>query len=159
MRAFLLGFGLLLSLVDHSLADDQNQILGTWKLVSWVLQQVATKEISYPYGEHPRGVLIFTPSGRAMVMLTGEGRKVPQTDEERSAAFRSLVAYSGQYRLEGDKWILKPDVAWNEGWIGTEQVRYFRREGDRLYIRTSPQPMINFGNAIAVSTQIWDKEE
>ena len=48
-----------------------------------------------------------------------------------------MVAYSGIYRVEGDKWIMKVDVAWDETWTGTEQLRFFKVEGDALTV-TSP---------------------
>jgi len=35
-------------------------------------------------------------------ILTGEQRKKPETDEG-VAAFRSMAAYSGIYRVEGDR--------------------------------------------------------
>jgi hypothetical protein len=38
------------------------------------------------------------------------------------------------YRVEGDKWITKVDVAWNPEWVGTEQIRSFTVEGDRLQV-------------------------
>ncbi len=38
-----------------------------------------------------------------MDLCTAEGRKKPGTDKDRRAAFRSMVAYGGSYRVEGDK--------------------------------------------------------
>jgi len=65
-----------------------------------------------------------------------EGRKVPQTDEDRLRPFRTMTTYSGLYRLEDDKWITTVDVAWNPGWTGTDQVRFFKLDGDRLVVST-----------------------
>jgi hypothetical protein len=48
-----------------------------------------------------------------MFVLTGEGRKPPQNVQDRADLLNSMVAYTGMYRLEGDKWITKVDVAWN----------------------------------------------
>jgi hypothetical protein len=45
-----------------------------------------------------------------------------------------MFAYTGIYRLEGDKWITKVDVSWNPAWLGTEQVRFFKFDGDRLQV-------------------------
>jgi hypothetical protein len=91
-----------------------------------------------------------------MSLLVSEGRKVPQTDEERSSAYRSMVAYSGKFTLEGNKWITKPDVAWNEAWL-VDQERYFRIEGDKLYVETKPQMNPNFGKLVRV-TLVWERE-
>ncbi|MBI4764322.1 MAG: lipocalin-like domain-containing protein [Deltaproteobacteria bacterium] len=38
------------------------------------------------------------------------------------------------FRFEGDKFITKVDVAWSEWWVGTEQTRFFKLEGNRLKI-------------------------
>ena len=44
-------------------------------------------------------------------------------DKERADLLSTLVAYTGTYRIEGDTWTTKVDVAWNPEWVGTEQVR------------------------------------
>jgi len=50
-------------------------------------------------------------------MPTAEGRKAPNTDQDR-ADLKSMVAYTGMYRIEGDKWITKVDVSGNPAWVG-----------------------------------------
>jgi hypothetical protein len=50
-------------------------------------------------------------------MVTGEGRKVPQTEAERSDALRSMIAYTGKHRVEDGKIITKVQAAWNEAWV------------------------------------------
>ena len=72
-----------------------------------------------------------------MVVLTGEGRKAPTTDQDRADLSKSMVAYTGMYRVEGDKWITKVDVATNPGWVGMDQTRFFRLDGDRLQESTA----------------------
>ena len=47
-----------------------------------------------------------------------------------------MASYSGIYRVEGDRWITKVDVAWTESWTGTEQMRFFKLEGDTLTVST-----------------------
>ena len=72
-----------------------------------------------------------------MVLLTGEGRKAPNTDQDRAELLKSMVAYTGMYRVEGDKWITTVDVSANPAWVGTEQTRSFRVTGDRLQEMTA----------------------
>jgi hypothetical protein len=48
-------------------------------------------------------------------------------------------------RIGGDKILVQADIAWDESWAGTEQVRRFRLEGDELHIEAVPQPLANFG--------------
>jgi hypothetical protein len=69
-----------------------------------------------------------------MAYLEADARKAPQTDEERSAAYRTLMAYTGKYRVQGDKWVTKVDGAWNVEWRGTDQERSFTLSGNHLTV-------------------------
>ena len=109
-------------------------LIGLWKLVAFDIEYQDTGERKATYGERPRGYLVLLPHGRMIAVITADERKVPQTDSDRVAAFQSMLAYSGLYRVDGDKWITKVDVAWNEAWNGTDQVRFFKVEGDELQI-------------------------
>jgi lipocalin-like protein len=97
-----------------------NSLTGLWELVSVDVEYQDTDETKQPYGTRPNGYLVLLPEGRMMALITAEGRKEPLTEEERSAALRSMLAYSGIYRFEDDKWITRVDVAWNEAWTGSE---------------------------------------
>ena len=139
-------------------ADERETLLGNWKLVTFYTEDVDTKQRNNVYGEHPRGYAGITPGGRLFAFVTADGRKPPQNSEEQAAAFRTVIAYTGQFRVEGEKFITKVDVAWNEGWVGTEQVRYWRVEGDKLYITTAPIPNPNVPGGKMVGTLVWERE-
>ena len=124
----------LLIVVHPSFADDRANILGIWRLVSYEAEFQAMGEREPTLGKNPTGYIIFTPEGRMMAVLTGDGRNAPKTDQDRADLLKSMFAYTGIYRLEGDKWITKVDVSWNPAWLGTEQVRFFRLDGDRLQV-------------------------
>jgi hypothetical protein len=142
-----------------AMRDAEDKLVGTWKIVSAVMEDVETKEQKLVWGERPNGYIVLTPLGRWIVVQTAEERKAPRTDEDRGAAFRSMLAYSGKYHVEGDKIIIKVDIAWDESWNGTEQVRFYRIEGDRLHIEAAPQPYANFGGKVMRGILIWAREE
>lgn len=48
-----------------------------------------------------------------------------------------MAAYSGIYRVEGDKWTTKSDLAWTETWVGSDQERFFTIEGDTLAVMST----------------------
>ena len=150
--------GVVLLLAQPALAGKQEKLPGTWKLSSFLLEDVATKERKPVYGEHPKGFLVLTPDRRLISVVTGEGRTAPRTDADQAAAFRSMLAYAGRYRIEGDKFITEVDVAWDEAWIGAEQVRFYRLEGDKLYIETAPQLSIGFDGRMARGIVTWERE-
>jgi len=133
-------------------------IVGTWKLVSVIVEDVETGEQQPLWGERPNGCLVATRDGRWMAVQTAEGRSAPQSDAEHTAAFRSMLAYAGKYRTEGDRIVIDVDIAWDESWNGTEQVRHYRIDGDRLHIETTPQAMPNFGGRIMRSVLVWARE-
>jgi hypothetical protein len=156
LRTLMIALSLFL-LAKPSHADDKDRLLGTWKLLSAVHEDVATKERKRVYGEHPNGYLVFTPEGRAFVILTADGRKVPQTEQERAAALISMSAYAGKYRLEGDKFITKVDVASNEAWKDTDQVRFYKLDGNKLYIETAPFSAPTFGGSMVRGILAWER--
>ena len=121
--------------VGSAIPDDASQIQGVWKLVSYENEIQATGQKESVMGQNPTGYAIFTPE-RAMFVLTAEGRKPATTVLERADLLNSLVAYTGMYRIEGDQWITRVDAAWNPEWVGTEQRRFFKVDGDRLQVLT-----------------------
>src|SRR3954447_3087411 len=133
MRVLILC-ALLLS--GSAFASDNEKIVGTWKLVSVVYEDQATKERSPVYGAHPAGYQIATPEGRWLALVTAEGRKPPQTDADRAQALRTMISYTGKYRLEDGKVITKVEAAWNEAWVGTEQIRAYRFDGNLLHLES-----------------------
>jgi len=130
--------------VQPSFADDGTQVHGLWKLVSYEVEIQATGQKELVMGQNPTGYVIFTNEGRVFFIFTGEGRKPAKTVQERADLLNSLVAYTGTYRIEGDKWITKVEVAWNPEWVGTEQTRFFKVDGNSLKILTPWRVMPNW---------------
>ena len=140
-------------------ADDKDKIVGTWKLVSVVYEDVQTNEQTPVLGEHPRGYQIATPEGRWLALVTAENRLVPKNDQERARALQTMISYSGRYRVEDGKVITKVEVAWNEAWVGGEQVRFIRFEGDDLlHIESPPMPHPNLNNKTVRVIVTWQRD-
>ena len=100
-----LGPMFVLCLVGQpSFGDDSNKVLGTWKLVSYETEVQATGEKEPAMGQNPTGYVAFNAEGRVFLVLTGEARKPAKTSLERAELFTTLIAYTGTYRVEGDKW-------------------------------------------------------
>jgi hypothetical protein len=143
-------------------ADDRElrqKIVGSWKLVSVVYEDQESKARTPVYGEHPRGRQIATPDGLWIAVVTAEGRTIPKTDEERAQALKTMIAYTGRYRVEEGKVITKVDAAWNEAWVGGEQTRLVHFEGDRLFIESPPMAHPNQNNKVVRVIVIWDREK
>jgi hypothetical protein len=139
-------------------AELRRQIVGTWKLISVVYEDQATKERTPVYGAHPKGIQIATPEGRWLALMTAEGRSVPQSDDERANALKTMIAYTGRYRVEGGNVITKVEAAWNEAWVGTEQVRAIRFDGETLLLQSPPMPHPNIGGRVVRVIVAWQRE-
>ena len=137
----------------------RKQIVGTWALVSVVYEDTGTKERTPIYGEHPKGIQIATAAGRWFALMTAEGRMIPKTDEDRAQALKSMIAYTGRYRVEDGKVITKVEAAWNEAWVGGEQVRHIRFEGDKLFIESPPMPHPNINDKTVRVIVVWQRVE
>jgi len=118
-------------------SGDRAPLVGLWRLRTFQREYQATGEHEWPMGMSPTGYILFLPDGRMVVVITGEGRKAATTDQDRVGLFNTLVAYTGPYRVDGDKWITTVEVSMNPAWVGTEQTREFVISGDRLQ-ETSP---------------------
>ena len=123
---------------------DSAKVLGIWKLVSHEIEVRETGRMELPMGEKPTGYAVFTQEGRVFFILTGELREPATNDEQRAGLLNTLVAYTGTYRVEGDKWITKVEVAWNPEWVGSEQTRFFELDGGRLKVLSPWRVMPNW---------------
>jgi Lipocalin-like domain len=101
MKTLFLGVALTFALSSSTAAADDNSIVGTWRVQSFVREVIATGERQNEFGEKPVGYISYQPNGRMFVVLVGENRAnptgTPPTDEEKARLFGTLVAYSGTY--------------------------------------------------------------
>ncbi len=121
-------------------------LAGTYRLVSCEVHW-SDGEISFPYGEDPEGLLVYTSSGhmsghlmrRGVPAFAGKGRV--GTPEETQAAFRGYLGYFGTYSVDETARVVTHHVAgsWYPNWVGTDQVRYIRDDPNNLVIETGPR--------------------
>ena len=131
------------------MSERDTKLHGCWRLVSFDTELQDSKERIQPWGADPNGYLIFDSDGRMMVLITAKAREPGNTDEKLVALFRTLMAYTGRYRIDGDRFITKIDSSWNEAWNGSEQERFYKLDGDTLDVSTAwmPNPLVS-GNPI-----------
>ena len=131
-------------------------LVGNRKLVSWrVVTDGGARDL---FGAKPKGYLILTPEGRAMALTTAETRVPGEGDSDRAALHKSMLAYTGKYRVEGDEFITMVDASWNEGWNGTEQRRRYRINDGRLFIESAPAPSILCPGKVDFRRIVWERE-
>jgi Lipocalin-like domain len=143
----------------RGLAED-NPVVGTWRLKSFVREIVGTGERYNQLGEHPQGFLGYSSDGRMYAILVAGDRIKPQeeaaTDEERVKLHKLMIAYAGTYTIDGGKVLHRVDISWNGARTGTDQVRFYKLEGDTLTIRTAPNKSPVDGRE-GVGVVVWEK--
>jgi len=157
MKSLWLLLGLAaLALSSH--AAERPALVGVWKLLSYQTEFQDGSPKRAMFGEHPTAYIIFTSEGRLMAVIEAEGRKTPSTDSDRAALLKSLIAYSGRYRIEGNQWITSVDTAWNPAWDGTDQVRTFQIVGNRLTVTSTWQAAVNFpGSPLSRGSLVFER--
>ncbi len=157
MKRLWLFLGLVLpALPSH--AADRNPLVGVWQLVSYQTEFQDGSPKRAMFGEHPTGYIIFTREGRLMVVIEAEGRQAPSTDSDRATLLKTLIAYSGKYRIEGSQWITSVDTAWNPAWDGTDQTRIFQIVGNQLRVTSTWQAALNFpGSPLSRGTLLFER--
>jgi len=137
--------------------DAAKQLAGSWKLSSWTIQIVGG-EATEPFGPNPKGRAVFTPDGYATFVIVAADRKPATNNEESAALLKTLMAYTGKFSIDGDKFITKVDISWNELLTGQDQVRFFKLEEDKLSIRTAEQVSAVYPGKKVVGTLTWERE-
>lgn len=138
--------------VLHTTAAD---FIGTWKLIDYsFLHENGTVE--KPWGDHVVGYLLYSAEGYMSGNLSPAGRrhKVDKTEGKNTSRKRDYIAYAGPYTVEGDTVTHHVEVSLFPNWLGTAQLRYHTREGDKMTLRTPP---IRSGKGVVAVQLTWEK--
>lgn len=136
------------------------QLLGTWKLVSAVREEIPSGATIDLFGPSPVGYLNYAPDGRMLALIVRGARARPAgaaaTPAEAQALFAGMLGYGGSYAIDGNEVTHRVDIAWNESWSGTVQKRTFAFEGGRLHLTTplSPDPA---EGKMSVRRMLWER--
>jgi lipocalin-like protein len=129
----------------------RDQLLGTWRLESFHLQQEAG-EAFYWWGHDVVGRVTFDEEGRFTAQVGRRDRQplkseqlIDVTPDEAREAFLGYLAYFGTYvvdEIEG-AFTTRVEGSLVPNWIGTEQKRWASVDGDRAVFtaRAVPSPM------------------
>jgi hypothetical protein len=98
-------------------------------------------------------------TGRMYAILVAQDRPksdaVLLTDEEKVKLLESMSAYAGTYTADGEKVVRHVDTSWNGSWTGTDQVRFYKLDGDLLTITTAP--LTSFSREEVEVVLVWKK--
>ena len=130
--------------MNHSMNSNvAPKLVGAWK--SRILDtQDPSGQTGYPFGRNAQGRLIYEPNGRMAVQLMNPDRPrfassdlLLTSEAEVRAAFDGYAAYYGSYSVDQGERIIVHHVeaAHIPNWVGTDQVRHFELQGNRLTLK------------------------
>jgi hypothetical protein len=140
----------------------KTQFIGTWKLVS-AEARLADGRVIYPYGRFPLGRLSYDEAGFMSAQLTHSERplfavadKAKGTPPEVQAAMETYESYYGTYEVEEAGQVVVHHVSGSllPNWTGSDQVRFYQSEGDRLTLSTAE---IAYGGTQLVGVLVWQR--
>ena len=113
-------------------------LFGTWKQLSGRYIDIENGEERPGLSKAPRGYIHFSRDGRMFNVTVDSARTKPAgpkpTAAEAEALYRTLIAYTGTFFVDGNRVFFDLDVSWNKSWTGTRQERTWELQGDRLLI-------------------------
>ena len=118
-----------------------DQLVGTWKLVSASSTARSGKRNETPYGPSPTGVLTYR-DGRVFAMISYDGRKSLSAGggnlEEQAEAFKTFLAYAGRYTFNDEKVTHHVEISSIQNYVGKDLVRTVKFGGDQIILVTPP---------------------
>lgn len=117
-------------------AWDRSDLLGSWRVVSAKGVLVDADGTRTESESSLEGVIIFTPQQRMIAFVLHPGREPAKDDEGKLKLFQSMVAYTGRFSLEPDRYILNIDWSSTALNQNEQQIRLFQIDKDTLRIET-----------------------
>lgn len=116
----------------------KNRLIGSWRLVSYETEEPGGRR-GRPYGRAV-GRLSYDGNGNMAGQVMRPGRAHVSLGEGSAqqvrAAYLGYIAYFGTYEIapDGTSVVHHVDAALNPAWVGGDQVRALRFEGERLVL-------------------------
>jgi Lipocalin-like domain len=156
IRSVVALVGLAISVAVPTFAQQANDIVGIWTLVSITLEKDGKKTDFY--GPNPQGQLIYDATGHFSVIITrsdlpkfASDNRVAGTPEENKAIVQGSLASFGTYSVnETDKtYTQHVESCTFPNWNGTDQKYSFDISGDELSIQVVSGPLTSIGTGTA----------
>jgi hypothetical protein len=128
--------------LEKKVKHARERLLGAWRLVSWEAHD-ASGGIAYPLGEGANGQISYDTSGRmsAQLMRQHQTRFASEdwqqaSAKEKAAAWGGYFGYFGTYTIDESAGSVTHHIegSWFPNLIGTQQIRYYRFEGEQLVL-------------------------
>jgi Lipocalin-like domain len=135
----------------------KERLIGTWRLVSYETDEPGGKR-GRPYG-HAVGRLDYDEHGNMSGQVMRPGRaRVELGDggaQQVRAAYLGYIAYFGTYEIapDGTSVVHHVEGSLNPAWVGGQQVRKMRFDGERLVLSAD----VRKNGDIVTHTLTWER--
>ena len=137
--------------------DVRQRLIGSWRLVSYVTDEAGGTR-TRPYGDAV-GRLSYDERGNMAGQVMRPERAAvqlgPGAAQQFRAAYMGYIAYFGSYEVAADGRSVTHHVegALNPEWVGGDQVRALRFDGDRLVLSAD----VRKNDANVTHTLTWER--
>jgi hypothetical protein len=159
-RLFALGSIWMILASTAALAQENlaSRLVGSWRLVSIRSQLVGDATEMDLMGPNPIGRAVYTADRHFVVFFSRSDRSPPTNDADAAALLRSMMGYTGRFRLDGDRMTTTVDGAWTEIYRQQDQVRQIRIDGDTLTVSSPAQPSGLYPGRLVVVRSVLVRE-
>ncbi len=142
--------------------NQEDEFVGAWRLISYEFRDDAGSK-SCPFGQNPRGVIMYDRSGMMSVQIIRNDRPLfPSEDmfgaapETVKAAFEGLNTYYGSFAVDGKNKIVTHHIegASMPNRTGSTQVRHYEFAGKQLILKAPPRLL---DGKILTGVLIWER--
>ena len=139
----------------------KEDLVGTWQLESWTIGYSNRDDFSYPYGEDPQGLLLYSDDGWMSASIARRERDLLPEDvgyrklpaEMKAEAFTSYFHYAGRYRVHEGDVIHYVSQSLNPNFPGTEQLRHAELDGQTLVLSGKDK----VGDVVRFHSLVWQR--
>lgn len=134
----------------------KNEIIGSWKLLSYIEVSLESTNSYFPVGKTPDGILMFNPDGYMSVQISSNEQqhfesddRTEASDQEIRSRILSYIAFSGRYMVDNNAAcvIYHIETSLFPNWVGAKQIRKLDFENDILYQKTL-EPILSNGELV-----------
>lgn len=142
----------------------KNELIGTWKLLSYIELPISGTDSLFPLGKNPYGLLIYAPDGFMSAQIANTGRmpyksndKLKPDLEEMASTLKGYMAFTGKYKVDENMaivhYLVKSSLFPN--WNNQVLSRKIYFEGDVLFMKTTAPILSN--DELVNAYMTWQK--
>ena len=143
----------------------KNELIGSWKLLSYIEVPIEGEDSLFPMGKNPYGILLYSADGYMSVQIAKDERlffesndKLIATPAEMSSALAGYIAFAGRFKIDNNNAIVSYMIKTSlfPNWKNTVQHRKVDFEGDNILYLKSTEPILS-NRRFVNSYMTWER--